>query len=238
MLNSCHAAGRNNTQWVLNITANMDWRFRHRGEYSPYHEDMRTSFGQKAAVWHNGWDPSVKGRVTSDGRQVYQILVAWNMTRLPFRCKLCQNSKRYMRLADELQLLPLYTEENCLGVMTRQNFVPTHDGNVTGLLAGRFIPPVYYDYWWRTMVNKSTVHSWGWDYGGYFMDNGQPRQVTCNVTSNVTQYANCQKENWYFHLFGTRADILFDRCYNVQEAIDNKRPHQACNNTCHQCGGL
>jgi hypothetical protein len=144
-----------------------------------------------------------------------------------------------MRLADELQLLPLYTEENCIRVMTKQNFVPMHTaGNLSNLLEGRFIPPVYYDYWYKTLVQKSTVHSWGWDYNGYFNMTSQPRLVQCNVSSNVTGYSNCQKENWYFHLFGTRTDVLFDRCYPIQEAFDYKRPHQMCNNTCHQCGGL
>jgi hypothetical protein len=142
-----------------------------------------------------------------------------------------------MRLADELQLFPLYTEENCVSVMTKQNFVPLHPwSNTSNLLEGRFIPPVYYEYWHKTLVEKSTVHSWSWDSNG--TQSGQPRLVKCNVTSNSTGYANCQKENWYFHLFGTRTDVLFDRCYTVQEAFDHKRPHQQCNGTCHQCGGL
>jgi hypothetical protein len=142
-----------------------------------------------------------------------------------------------MRLADELQLFPLYTEENCISVMTKQNFVPLHPhSNTSNLLEGRFIPPVYYDYWYKTLVEKSTVHSWGWDFTGNLT--GQPCQVQCNISSNSTGYANCQKENWYFHLFGTRTDVLFDRCYSVQEAFDHKRPHQQCNGTCHECGGL
>lgn len=139
-----------------------------------------------------------------------------------------------MRLADELQLFPLYTEENCIAVMTKQNFVPPHaNSNVSNVLEGRFIPPVYLDYWNKTLVQKSTVHSYGWDF-----DSGAPAIVQCNVTSNVTGYTNCQKENWYFHLFGTRTDVLFDRCYGLQEAFDNQRPHQQCNGTCHRCGGL
>lgn len=194
---------------------------------------MRTTFGQKAAVWHGGWDPLTNGPHSSrDGRSVLQVFTPWNMTRLPFRCSACQDPTRFMRLADEMQLFPLYTEENCIGVMTRQNFVPS-DGNINQTLAGRFIPPVYYDYWWRTMVNKSTPHSWGWN-----ADQGKAQQVQCNISSNTTGYANCQKENWYFHLFGTRTDVLFDRCYLIQDAVDHKRPHQTCNNTCHQCGGL
>lgn len=233
------SAGRNNTEWYINVTANTDWRFRHRGEYSAYHEDMRLSFGQQPAVWHGGWDPTSGIYTTPDGRKVLQVFTPWNMTRLPFRCPLCNDTTRYMRLADELQLFPVYTEENCIEVMTKQNFVPPHTfNNLSNVLEGRFIPPVYYNYWYKTLVNKSTVHSWGWDYGGHFNVTTHPRQVQCNITSNSTGYANCQKENWYFHLFGTRTDVLFDRCYVVQEAFDNKRPHQQCNNTCHQCGGL
>lgn len=200
---------------------------------------MRTSFGQQSAVWHGGWDPLAGPHLTSDGRKVLQVFTPWNMTRLPFRCPVCNHTTRFMRLADELQLFPLYTEENCIGVMTKQNFVPPHAShNLINLLQGRFIPPVYYSYWYKTMVEKSTVHSSGWDYGGYFNMSGNPVLVQCNVTNNITGYNNCQKENWYFHLFGTRTDVLFDRCYTLQEAHDYKRPHQRCDNNCHQCGGL
>lgn len=143
-----------------------------------------------------------------------------------------------MRLADELQLFPLYTEENCINSMTKQNFIRTSNLTLNETLNHRFIPPVYYDYWWRTLVNKSTVHSWGWGYGGYFNYSQSPRLVECNVTGSITGYPNCQKENWYFHLFGTRTDVLFDRCYFMQETVDKKRPHQQCENNCHQCGGL
>lgn len=231
------AAGRNNSEWVVKVTANTDWRFRHRGEYSPYHEDMRPSFGHAPAVWY--WDPKLGPGMPghsvniTGGRKVLQVFTPWNMTRLPFRCPRCTNPSRYMRLADELQLFPLYTEENCISVMTKQNFVPPPSTNTSDVLAGRFIPPVYLDYWHKTLMQRSTVHSSGWDFA-----NNTARVVQCNVTSNTTGYPNCQKENWYFHLFGTRTDILFDRCYSVQEAFDNKRPHQQCNGTCHQCGGL
>jgi hypothetical protein len=233
------AAGRSNSEWVVSVTANTDWRFRHRGEYSPYHEDMRTTIGHAPAVWD--WDP-----VTGPGlnrttdvtqRKMLQVFTPWNMTRLPFSCPLCNQPRRYMRLADEMQLFPLYTEENCITVMTKQNYVP-QSGNFSSMLEGRFIPPVYYDYWYKTLVNKSTVHSWGWDYNATNPKGSGPRLVQCGVASNATDYVNCQKENWYFHLFGARTDVLFDRCYPVQEAFDNKRPHQQCNGTCQRCGGL
>jgi hypothetical protein len=173
---------------------------------------------------------------------VYQVLTPWNMTRLPFRCSQTgQNSWRYMRLADELQLFPLYTEENCILAMTKQNYVPSYNVSLNETLRHRFIPPVYYDYWWKTFINKSTVHSSGWDYDGV-SDKNTTRLVDCNQTmvlpGNHTSYPNCQKENWYFHLFGTRTDVLFDRCYFMQETVDKRRPHQECKGNCQMCGGL
>jgi hypothetical protein len=114
-------AMRDNTQWSLNVTANMDWTG--TPQDLMYDMSLRPSFGQKGPVWSSGgWSPleaagaPVSTAPGGDRRRAIQVLVPYNMTRRPFACLQGgeADAHNFTRLPEEMMLWPLYTEENCI----------------------------------------------------------------------------------------------------------------------------
>jgi len=108
-------AMRDNTQWYLNLTANMDWTMTPQDQQ--YSMNLRPSFGQKLAVWSGGWSPEDAAGAASaavGGRRAIQVLTPYNMTRRPFACLPNYADHNFTRLPEEMMMWPPYTEENCL----------------------------------------------------------------------------------------------------------------------------
>ena len=107
------AAANGNLEWALNFTANLDWRALTEVDSAYYDDSNRTWWGQKSALL-DGWNPYSHGpHKDSLNRSVLNLFSAYNTTRTPFRCQQPKKSP-FTRLADEMMLWPLYTEENCV----------------------------------------------------------------------------------------------------------------------------
>lgn len=114
-----HSAGRSNSDWYLNITANQDWTTQRS---ALARDDLRTLWGAKVPVWQ-GWQP-LNGPFTvydnsqaEDNRTVVQVFTAYNMTRLPFNCMQATKSKNiwhFTRLPEEMLMWPLQEDDTCL----------------------------------------------------------------------------------------------------------------------------
>jgi hypothetical protein len=65
-------------------------------------------------VWH-GWNPLGGPRQGNSTRKVFQVLVPYNMTRLPFACKVnATRDTKFTSLPMEMMLWPLNQDETCL----------------------------------------------------------------------------------------------------------------------------
>jgi hypothetical protein len=108
-------AMRDNAQWRLNVSANMDWTMTPQDLF--YDMALRPAFGQKGPVWSSGgWSPmAAAGSAGADGRRAIQVMVPYNMTRRPFAClQGATETHSFTRLPEEMMMWPVYTEENCL----------------------------------------------------------------------------------------------------------------------------